>query len=206
MLKTTTSASSAALRFAEPDLLEHALDPLGVVGVHLAAEGGDEVPAHRRRVAAPCRGGPARDTGDVSDLPAPDARPTALSSTLVLTAVLAATLAAWAVAVEQMRGMDAGPGTDLGSFAWFVGIWLTMTIAMMLPSAAPTTLDVLAPRPCLADHTVRLGLPARLDGVRRRSRTSSVASLATQLPPSSPGTEEARGSPGLRWPQRASTS
>ena len=39
-----------------------------------------------------------------------------------------------------MRGMDAGPGTDLGSFAWFVGIWLTMTMAMMLPSAAPTTL------------------------------------------------------------------
>jgi predicted metal-binding membrane protein len=54
--------------------------------------------------------------------------------------VLSAALIAWAVAVERMRGMDAGPGTDLGSFAWFVGIWLTMTMAMMLPSAAPATL------------------------------------------------------------------
>jgi predicted metal-binding membrane protein len=54
--------------------------------------------------------------------------------------VLVVTLVAWAVAVEQMQGMDAGPGTDLGSFVWFIGIWLTMTSAMMLPSAAPTTL------------------------------------------------------------------
>jgi predicted metal-binding membrane protein len=76
----------------------------------------------------------------VSDLPHRDARPTALSSTVVLTAVLTTSLVAWAVVVQQMRGMDAGPGTDLGSFAWFVGIWLTMTMAMMLPSAAPTTL------------------------------------------------------------------
>jgi predicted metal-binding membrane protein len=76
----------------------------------------------------------------VTDLSHPHARTNVLTSTLVLTAVLAATLVAWAVAVQQMRGMDAGPGTDLGSFAWFVGIWLTMTMAMMLPSAAPTTL------------------------------------------------------------------
>jgi Predicted metal-binding integral membrane protein len=33
--------------------------------------------------------------------------------------------------------MDAGPGTDLGAFGWFVGIWVTMTAAMMLPSATP---------------------------------------------------------------------
>ena len=31
--------------------------------------------------------------------------------------------------------MDAGPGTDLGSLGWFLGIWVTMTAAMMLPSA-----------------------------------------------------------------------
>ena len=36
--------------------------------------------------------------------------------------------------------MDAGPGTDLGSFGWFLGIWLTMMTAMMLPSAAPVVL------------------------------------------------------------------
>ena len=42
-----------ARRLAEPELLEHALDALRVVGVHLAAEGRDGVRAHRRRVAAP---------------------------------------------------------------------------------------------------------------------------------------------------------
>ena len=35
-------------RLAEPERLEHALDPLRVVGVHLAAERGHVVPAHRR--------------------------------------------------------------------------------------------------------------------------------------------------------------
>jgi predicted metal-binding membrane protein len=44
---------------------------------------------------------------------------------------------AWVVTVERMRGMDAGPGSDLGGLGWYVGIWVTMTAAMMLPSAAP---------------------------------------------------------------------
>ena len=55
----------------------------------------------------------------------------------VTAAVLGAALAAWVVAVQQMRGMDAGPGTDLGAFGWFIGIWLTMMAAMMLPATAP---------------------------------------------------------------------
>ncbi len=37
---------------AEPERLEHALDALRVVSVHLAAEGRDVVPAHRRRRVA----------------------------------------------------------------------------------------------------------------------------------------------------------
>ena len=41
----------------------------------------------------------------------------------------------WSVSVVRMRGMDAGPGTDLGGFGWYLGIWVTMTAAMMLPSA-----------------------------------------------------------------------
>ena len=36
--------------------------------------------------------------------------------------------------------MDAGPGKDLGAFGWFSGNWVTMTAAMMLPSAAPVVL------------------------------------------------------------------
>lgn len=30
--------------------------------------------------------------------------------------------------------MDAGPGTDLGGLGWYLGFWVTMTAAMMLPS------------------------------------------------------------------------
>src|SRR6266487_6325736 len=48
-----------------------------------------------------------------------------------------AAVLAWAVTVERMRGMDAGPGTDLGGLGWYLGIWVTMTAAMMLPSTAP---------------------------------------------------------------------
>jgi predicted metal-binding membrane protein len=46
-------------------------------------------------------------------------------------------VAAWAVTVERMRGMDAGPGTDLGGLSWYLGVWVTMMAAMMLPSVAP---------------------------------------------------------------------
>ncbi|MGZ4463301.1 MAG: DUF2182 domain-containing protein [Gaiellaceae bacterium] len=63
-----------------------------------------------------------------------------LSRTAIVTSVLTATLVAWIVSFERMRGMDAGPGTDLGSFGWFIGIWSTMTVAMMLPSAGPVAL------------------------------------------------------------------
>ena len=51
--------------------------------------------------------------------------------------LLGAALVAWAVTVERMQGMDAGPGTDLGGLGWYLGIWVTMMAAMMLPSAAP---------------------------------------------------------------------
>jgi predicted metal-binding membrane protein len=52
---------------------------------------------------------------------------------LLLLAVLA-----WWSTVDRMRGMDAGPGTELGTLAWFLGIWLVMMAAMMFPSVAPT--------------------------------------------------------------------
>jgi predicted metal-binding membrane protein len=54
--------------------------------------------------------------------------------------LLAAALATWIVTVQRMRGMDAGPGTDLGGLGWYVGIWVTMMAAMMLPSVAPMVL------------------------------------------------------------------
>ncbi len=58
----------------------------------------------------------------------------------VITVLVGVSLAAWALVVGRMRGMDAGPGTDLGSLGWYLGIWVTMMAAMMLPSAMPMVL------------------------------------------------------------------
>jgi predicted metal-binding membrane protein len=44
----------------------------------------------------------------------------------------------WWWTADQMRGMDEGPWTALGSFGWFVGVWVVMMAAMMFPSVAPT--------------------------------------------------------------------
>jgi predicted metal-binding membrane protein len=44
----------------------------------------------------------------------------------------------WVWTARVMRGMDAGPWTDLGTLGWFLGVWVVMMAAMMLPSVAPT--------------------------------------------------------------------
>jgi predicted metal-binding membrane protein len=44
----------------------------------------------------------------------------------------------WWSTIYRMRGMDAGPWTGLGTFGWFLGAWVVMMAAMMLPSVAPT--------------------------------------------------------------------
>ena len=69
-------------------------------------------------------------------------RPAAMTNTrtAAAAAALAATLglaaASWVVAVRQMNGMDMGVATRLGSFAFFVAVWVSMMAAMMLPGAA----------------------------------------------------------------------
>jgi predicted metal-binding membrane protein len=45
---------------------------------------------------------------------------------------------AWWFTVDRMRGMDDGPGTDLGTLGWFLGVWVVMMAAMMFPSVSPT--------------------------------------------------------------------
>src|SRR6476659_1672761 len=59
-------------------------------------------------------------------------RPIAVSG-----ALLGAALVGWIVTYQRMHGMDAGPGTNLGGLGWYLGIWVTMTAAMMLPSVVP---------------------------------------------------------------------
>ena len=44
----------------------------------------------------------------------------------------------WWWTVDQMRGMDNGPWTDLGASGWFLGVWVVMMAAMMFPSVSPT--------------------------------------------------------------------
>jgi predicted metal-binding membrane protein len=56
-----------------------------------------------------------------------------------LIAVLFALAAvAWWSTADRMREMDDGPWTALGAFGWFLGAWVVMMAAMMLPSVAPT--------------------------------------------------------------------
>jgi predicted metal-binding membrane protein len=45
---------------------------------------------------------------------------------------------AWWWTAGRMRGMEQGPGTDLGTLGWFIGVWVVMMAAMMFPSVAPT--------------------------------------------------------------------
>jgi len=69
---------------------------------------------------------------------------------------------AWWWTVVRMAGMDAGPGTDLGTLGWFTGSWVLMMAAMMLPSIVPT-------------------LTAYATGARRRAPSSSLLFVAGYL-------------------------
>ena len=72
--------------------------------------------------------------------------------------------AGWWWTVERMQGMDDGPWTALGTFGWFLGVWVVMMAAMMFPSVAPT-----------------IALYARM--TRRRSPLSPIAFTAGYLVP-----------------------
>jgi hypothetical protein len=62
---------------------------------------------------------------------------TATTRTTALAATLGVPIAAWLLAMQQMRGMDMGTGTELGSLGFFIGTWVPMMAAMMLPGALP---------------------------------------------------------------------
>jgi len=46
-------------------------------------------------------------------------------------ALFAVAAIGWIWTAREMRGMDAGPWTSLGSLGWFLGIWVVMMAAMM---------------------------------------------------------------------------
>jgi predicted metal-binding membrane protein len=62
------------------------------------------------------------------------------SAALALTATLGLAAASWVVAVRQMNETNMGVATQLGSFAFFMALWVSMMAAMMLPGAAPAVL------------------------------------------------------------------
>ncbi len=64
----------------------------------------------------------------------------ALGAPWATAALLAIAALAWVVTAVRMAGMDAGPGTDPGSLAFYISTWTVMMAAMMLPSAAPAVL------------------------------------------------------------------
>jgi len=45
---------------------------------------------------------------------------------------------AWWSTIHAMAGMGASAGADLGTLGWFVGVWIVMMAAMMLPAVSPT--------------------------------------------------------------------
>ncbi len=56
----------------------------------------------------------------------------------LVAALFAFAAVGWWWTVGQMRGMDEGSWTGLGTLGWFLGIWVVMMAAMMFPSVAPT--------------------------------------------------------------------
>jgi predicted metal-binding membrane protein len=74
--------------------------------------------------------GPAAGRGPVQTLP-----PRQLALPWIAITALAA--AAWAITVAQARSMGNGPGTMGLTLLPFLGLWVLMMAAMMLPSAAP---------------------------------------------------------------------
>lgn len=52
-------------------------------------------------------------------------------------ALVALAILAWAVTIQQARGMDVGPGTMGLTLPLFLAMWIAMMAAMMFPSVAP---------------------------------------------------------------------
>lgn len=88
-----------------------------------------------QNAALPAVGG----TG-VAALPAVVTRAAPAATAAALTGVLGLAAGCWVIAVWQMHAMDMGTATRLGSFGFFIAVWVVMMAAMMLPGAAPAVL------------------------------------------------------------------
>jgi predicted metal-binding membrane protein len=66
----------------------------------------------------------------------PSARQLSLAGLLLALAAIA-----WIASARLMRGMDGGPGTDPGALDFYLGTWIVMMAAMMLPAVTPAALS-----------------------------------------------------------------
>ena len=55
----------------------------------------------------------------------------------LIAGLLGLALVSWLITDRRMAGMDAGPGTDLGTLGFYITAWVVMMAAMMFPSIAP---------------------------------------------------------------------
>jgi predicted metal-binding membrane protein len=82
--------------------------------------------------------------------------PSTAATAAALTATLGVAAASWVIALSQMDGMNMGVATELGSFASFVALWVSMMAAMMLPGAVPAVSSFIR-----SDGRVRCGTTVR---------------------------------------------
>ena len=119
----------------------------------------------------------------------PRTRPPALSWVWSLVLIALAGVGWWWT-IRQMRGMDNGPWTGLGTFGWFISVWIVMMAAMMFPSVAPTVAlyarmsrKPLAPMCSSTGYLLTwtgAGVVAFLVGRARRSRRTGDAGVGAR--------------------------
>jgi predicted metal-binding membrane protein len=66
--------------------------------------------------------------------------PLARSQGGLIVGLLGLALVGWLITDRRMAGMDAGPGTNLGTLGFYTSAWVVMMAAMMFPSIAPMVL------------------------------------------------------------------
>lgn len=81
-----------------------------------------------------------------------------IRSAVAVTATLGLAAAGWVIALRQMSGMDMGTSTQLGSFGFFLAVWVPMMAAMMLPGAVPAVRKRARSRSGLGGVTLFVGV------------------------------------------------